>query len=176
MRHPELSEGSPYFPEAAQTLVEAAIAMGSNLPSRFGTPADNLREAIHRLADLGTVTAVSSFRTTVPVGYVEQPDFINAAALLETNLGPLELLRALLTIEQAMGRDRSAAVPHKGPRLSDLDLLLYGSLILADPELTLPHPAMHERRFVLEPLAEIAPNWVHPVTGVTARSYLEKLC
>ena len=140
----------------------AAIALGSNLPSRFGTPADTLREALRRLGDLGTVTATSSFRTTTPVGYIDQPDFVNAAALLQTGLGPLELLRALLALERAMGRDRAADVPAKGPRVIDLDLLLYANLILTDPELILPHPAMHQRRFVLEPLAEIAPQWVHP--------------
>jgi 2-amino-4-hydroxy-6-hydroxymethyldihydropteridine diphosphokinase len=139
----------------------AAIALGSNLPSHFRDPAANLREAIHRLNDLGEVKAVSSFHTTAPVGYLNQPDFVNAAALLETTLSPLDLLHALLAIEQAMGRDRASSPP-KGPRLIDLDLLLYGDLVLADPELTLPHPAMHERKFVLEPLTEIAPQMQHP--------------
>ena len=146
---------------------QAAVALGSNLPSRFGSPADNIHEALHRLADLGTVTAISGFHTTAPVGYESQPDFVNAAALLQTELGPLELLRGLLAIEQAMGRDRGSAIPAKGPRVIDLDLLLYSDLTLADPELTLPHPAMHERRFVLEPLAEIAADWLHPVSGKT---------
>ena len=151
----------------------AALALGSNLPSRFGAPADNLREAIRRLGDLGEVKAVSSFRTTQPVGYLDQPDFVNAAALLETPLGPLELLRELLALEHAMGRDRTAAAPAKGPRIIDLDLLLYADLVLADPELILPHPAMHQRRFVLEPLAEIAPGWVHPVSRLTVRELME---
>jgi 2-amino-4-hydroxy-6-hydroxymethyldihydropteridine diphosphokinase len=143
----------------------AAIALGSNLPSRFGTLADNLREALHRLADLGHVTAVSTFHATDPVGYLDQPQFLNAAALLETHLSPLDLLRALLTIEHTMGRDRASAPP-KGPRIIDLDLLLYtgaaGPIILHDPDLTLPHPAMHQRRFVLAPLAEIVPTLQHP--------------
>ncbi len=143
----------------------AAIALGSNLSSRFGEPAANLREALHRLEDLGRVTAVSSFHLTDPVGYTQQPRFLNAAALLETESPPLDLLRGLLAIEQAMGRDRMTA-RSKGPRIIDLDLLLYGgnggSLVLNDPDLILPHPAMEERRFVLAPLAEIAPTMQHP--------------
>ena len=146
----------------------AAIALGSNLPSPWGDPSANLREALHRLGGLGQVTAVASFSVTEPVGLREQPRFTNSAALLETSLGPLPLMRALLAIEHGMGRVRAADQPPKGPRLIDLDLLLYAdeagnSLILNDPDLILPHPALHERRFVLEPLAEIAPAMTHPV-------------
>jgi 2-amino-4-hydroxy-6-hydroxymethyldihydropteridine diphosphokinase len=157
----------------------AAIALGSNLPSRFGSPAANLREALRRLADLGHVTAVSSFHETDPVGYADQPRFLNAAALLETALSPLDLLRRLLAIEQAMGRIRAADTPPKGPRIIDLDLLLYqtaeGSLILNDPDLTLPHPALHQRRFVLAPLAEIAPNMQHPIEHRSIGELLQQL-
>jgi 2-amino-4-hydroxy-6-hydroxymethyldihydropteridine diphosphokinase len=144
----------------------AAIALGSNLPSPFGSPADNLREALRRMTSLGRVKAVSSFHSTAPVGYLDQPQFVNAAALLETTLSPLDLLHGLLAIEQAMGRDRKSSPP-KGPRIIDLDLLLYGDLILATPELTLPHPAMHKRAFVLAPLAEIAPTITHPLLHKT---------
>ena len=150
--------------------MRAAIALGSNLPSRFGDPAANLREALHRFTDFGQVIAVSAFVETDPVGYIGQPRFMNAASLLETVLAPLELLHALLALEQAMGRIRAGDTPPKGPRTIDLDLLLYEgpqgqSLTLQDPGLSLPHPEMHHRRFVLEPLAEIAPAMRHPVLG-----------
>jgi 2-amino-4-hydroxy-6-hydroxymethyldihydropteridine diphosphokinase len=139
----------------------AAIALGSNLSSAFGGREENLREALRRLRTQGDVKAVSSFYDTEPVGYTEQPRFLNAAALVETELLPLELLRGLLEIERQMGRDRASA-PAKGPRVIDLDLLIYGDVVMKTAELTLPHPALHERAFVLEPLAEIAPAMVHP--------------
>jgi 2-amino-4-hydroxy-6-hydroxymethyldihydropteridine diphosphokinase len=157
----------------------AAIALGSNLPSPFGSPADNLREALRRLEAFGQVKAVSSFYVTEPVGYTDQPEFTNAAALLETGLAPLDLLHALLATEHAMGRDRSTDVPAKGPRVLDLDLLLYeseeGSLVMNDPQLILPHPAMHERAFVLAPLAEIAPEMLHPVRSCKIQQLLHAL-
>ena len=156
----------------------AAIALGSNLHSRFGSPTANLLEALRRMEDLGHVTAVSRFHETEPVGFTNQPRFLNAAALLETEVSPLDLLRGLLAIEHSMGRDRASAPP-KGPRVIDLDLLLYksddGDLILDDPALTLPHPSMHERRFVLEPLSEIAPNWEHPTLHRTIQQLVKTL-
>jgi 2-amino-4-hydroxy-6-hydroxymethyldihydropteridine diphosphokinase len=156
----------------------AAIALGSNLDSGLdsarGDRSANLRSAIGHLAALGKVLAVSSFYDTAPVGYLDQPRFLNAAALLETALPPLELLDSLLSIERSMGRDRSASVP-KGPRVIDLDLLLFGSEVMETTTLTLPHPAMRERRFVLEPLAEIAPTILDPVTGLTIAELLAKL-
>lgn len=152
----------------------AAIALGSNLESRFGDRAANLREAVERVKRLGAVRAVSSFYDTDPVGYREQPRFLNGALVLETELGPLELLRGLLRVEKAMGRDRVGAVA-KGPRVIDLDLLLYGDAVMATAELVLPHPAIQERRFVLEPLAEIARGMVHPVLGLTVGEMLSRV-
>jgi len=152
----------------------AAIALGSNLASPAGDCAANLHEAVKRVGGLGQVRAVSSFYSTAPVGFIDQPDFLNAALLLETELEPLDLMRALLAIERAMGRDRATAVV-KGPRILDLDLLLMDDVVLATPELTLPHPAMAERRFVLEPLAEIGPAMVDPLSGHTVAQMLATL-
>jgi 2-amino-4-hydroxy-6-hydroxymethyldihydropteridine diphosphokinase len=153
----------------------AAIALGSNLSSNWGDPAANIGEAVRRVRELGNVRAVSSLRVTAPVGYTSQPDFTNAALLLETELEPLDLMRSLLAIERAMGRDRSSAIPPKGPRIIDLDLLLVNDIVLHTPELTLPHPALAERRFVLEPLAEIAPKIVEPVSGENIAGLLAAL-
>ena len=157
----------------------AAIALGSNLDSDFGDRQANLEEAVRLIGELGEVTGVSSFYDTEPVGYLEQPKFLNGAILVATDLEPTALLRELLTVERAMGRDRARAVV-KGPRVIDLDLLLYadrewGDVVMETEELTLPHPGMQERRFVLEPLKEIAPEWVHPVLGLTVGELLERV-
>jgi 2-amino-4-hydroxy-6-hydroxymethyldihydropteridine diphosphokinase len=148
--------------------------MGSNLASPWGDREANLREAIARVEKLGTVRGVSRFHDTEPVGIADQPNFLNGALLLETELEPLELMRALLGIERGMGRDRSS-VPSKGPRTIDLDLLLMGDEVMESDELTLPHPAMAVRRFVLEPLVEIAGEMVDPVSGRTVREMLAEL-
>jgi 2-amino-4-hydroxy-6-hydroxymethyldihydropteridine diphosphokinase len=152
----------------------AAIALGSNLDSANGGREDNLREAVARIGSLGRVLAVSSFYDTAPVGYLDQPRFLNGALLLETSLEPLELMTALLKIERGMGRVREGVVAN-GPRVIDLDLLLYGNRIIESERLTLPHPAMHERAFVLEPLAEIAGEMVHPVLRLSVRELLKEL-
>jgi 2-amino-4-hydroxy-6-hydroxymethyldihydropteridine diphosphokinase len=177
----------------------AAIALGSNLGSSFGDREANLGEAIRLIRSLGEVTAVSSFYDTEPVGFLAQPRFLNGALLLETDLEPLALLRELLAVERAMGRDRVGDVA-KGPRVIDLDLLLYSRrdeiksgevrrdgateggvdqdrdyAVMETEELVLPHREMQARRFVLEPLAEIAPGMVHPVFGLTVRELLTRL-
>jgi 2-amino-4-hydroxy-6-hydroxymethyldihydropteridine diphosphokinase len=163
-------------PAPSAAVNQVAIALGSNLSSQFGDPTANLHEALRRIADLDatTVIKVSGFHTTDPVGYLDQPRFVNAVALLETTLPATELLRGLLAIEHAMGRDR-AIVPSKGPRIIDLDLLLYADSVMTTPELTLPHPAMHERNFVLAPLAEIAPAMQHPVLHRSISELLAEL-
>jgi 2-amino-4-hydroxy-6-hydroxymethyldihydropteridine diphosphokinase len=152
----------------------AAIALGSNLNSEFGDRETNLGEAVRRIGTLGEVRATSAFYDTEPVGLLEQPRFLNGALVLKTELAPVTLMRQLLGIERAMGREREEAVT-KGPRVIDLDLLLYGGLVVTSEELTLPHPEMQVREFVLRPLAEIAPDWVHPVLGVTVREMLQRL-
>ena len=136
----------------------AYLSLGSNQGDR----AANLHTAIGALQALGHVLAVSSFYETEPVEYTQQPWFVNCAVALETDLMPKQLLSAVLRIERQMGRRRSASVP-KGPRLIDIDIVLFGKTVIDTPELQIPHPAMHERRFVLEPLAEIAPDVQHPV-------------
>jgi 2-amino-4-hydroxy-6-hydroxymethyldihydropteridine diphosphokinase len=109
---------------------------------------------------------VSTFRETEPVGLLEQPDFLNAAAAVDTSLAPRELLDALLAVERELGRERTG--PRFGPRTIDLDLLLYGDRVVDEPGLTVPHPRLHERRFALEPLAELDPTLEVPGRGPVA--------
>lgn len=136
----------------------AFVALGANLGDRLGT----MREAVRRLGELGEVTDVSAVYETEPVGYAEQPPFLNAVTRLITPLGPEPLVRALLGIEADLGRVRTFP---NAPRRLDLDLLFYGDVVVATPDLTLPHPRLHERAFVLVPLAEFAPDFEHPVLG-----------
>lgn len=136
----------------------AYVGLGANVGNRR----ENLDHAVELLAaEPGVrVLAVSSVRETDPVGYEDQPHFLNAACAVETELGPRELLERLLAIERALGRERTG--PRFGPRTIDLDLLLYGNETLDEPGLTVPHPRLAERLFVLEPLHELAPDLVLP--------------
>ena len=145
------------------------LSLGSNLGDRE----TYLREAISQLRDLGVIKQVSGFYETQPVEVErEQPWFLNCALAMETDLMPLEFLSRMLAVERSMGRIRTEP---KGPRTIDIDILLFGNDVLDTPELTVPHPAMHQRRFVLEPMAEIAPAIVHPVLKRTVRELLHSL-
>jgi 2-amino-4-hydroxy-6-hydroxymethyldihydropteridine diphosphokinase len=131
-----------------------------------------LEEAISRLAKLGKVVSISSFYETEPVEVLSQPWFLNCVVALETEKMPKQLLSAVLQIEQEMGRRRDLK---KGARTLDIDILLFGSSVIETKDLTVPHPALHERRFVLEPLAEIAPEQRHPVFKRTIRELRDAL-
>jgi 2-amino-4-hydroxy-6-hydroxymethyldihydropteridine diphosphokinase len=143
-------------------VAKAFVGIGSNL----GEPERQIAAALDllRADDAIDVVAVSSLRETEPVGYRDQPNFLNGAAALETELSPRELLDRLLAIEQQLGRRRGEG-PRFGPRLIDLDLLLYDDKVLDEPGLTVPHPRLAERRFALEPLAELDPSLEIPGHG-----------
>jgi 2-amino-4-hydroxy-6-hydroxymethyldihydropteridine diphosphokinase len=143
-------------------MTRAFVGLGSNLGDREGT----LRASIGRLRHLPEteVIRVSKLRNTEPVGYLEQPRFLNGVVELETRLSARGLLDALLELERGLGRDRAASPP-QGPRTLDLDLLLFGEEQISEPGLEVPHPRLHERRFVLEPLAELDPALEVPGKG-----------
>ena len=145
--------------------VRAYVGLGSNLGDREGLIAD----AISALGSQPAIEViqVSSLRETEPWGPVEQPRFLNGAVAVETDLPPRELLEALLDVERRLGRARDDE-ERWGPRTIDLDLLLYGNLVLDEPGLDVPHPRLHERRFALEPLAELAPDALVPGRGTAA--------
>jgi len=138
----------------------AFVGIGSNLGDREG----NLRRAVELLSaeDGIDIVSVSEIRETDPVGPVEQAPFLNGAVRIETDLAPRELLQRLLGVEQRLGRVRGK---RWGPRTIDLDLLLYGDDVVDEPGLTVPHPRLHERRFALEPLSDLAPGLEIPESG-----------
>lgn len=138
----------------------AYLSLGSNLGDR----AANLRQACDRLSRVGNILAASSAYETEPLELRQQPWFVNAVVALQTELSPKELLHEVLSIEKSMGRERTQP---KGPRNIDIDILLYDDCSMHAPGLTIPHPAIAARMFVLAPLAEVAPNLSHPVLGST---------
>ena len=146
----------------------AYLSLGSNIGDRE----NHLRDAISGLAQPGRVIAVSSFYETEPVEFADQAWFLNCAVKLEASRTPAQLLAEILDIEQQLGRQR---IQKKGPRTIDIDILLFGDIIVDTRELTIPHPAMAARRFVLEPLAEIAPEAQHPILRKNVRELLEQL-
>jgi len=149
-------------------MAEVFIGLGANL----GDPAHNLRAAVSRLRDVVEVLAVSSLYRTEPVGLRDQPDFLNAVLLGSTTSTPRELIEALAGIEKELGRVRGTPL---GPRTLDLDLLLYGEVVVQEGDIQVPHARMAARRFVLAPLAEIAPHVRHPVLRLTAAQMLSRL-
>jgi 2-amino-4-hydroxy-6-hydroxymethyldihydropteridine diphosphokinase len=153
-------------------VTKAYIGLGSNLGERE----THVRRAVEQLAKLPRtkLERVSSLYDTDPVGEVEQPRFLNAVACVETELTAGELLWNLLLVEQRLGRVR-AKVKKWGPRTIDLDLIFYGDLVVDEPGLAVPHPEAHHRAFVLAPMAELEPGFVHPVLGETVAAILSRL-
>lgn len=149
-------------------MAKTYISVGSNIGDRL----ENCRKAVSAVADLAKVTAVSSVYETEPVGPKDQPDFINCAVEIETDLPPRKLLAELLSIEDALGRVRKERWRE---RAVDLDIIFYGNLVMHSDDLTIPHPRAHLRRFVLEPVSEINPGFVHPVLGASVSEILQEM-
>lgn len=149
-------------------MSRAWLGLGSNL----GDKRAHIRQALELLTEQGSLVAVSSLYKTEPVGFKEQDWFLNCAAEFETELPPRQLLEVLKAIEQQLGRERRI---RNGPRTIDLDILLYEDLVIREEGLEVPHPRMHERRFVLTPLSEIAQDLAHPTLGKRIQELADKV-
>lgn len=149
-------------------MAKVLLGLGSNV----GKPVDNLSKAIGKLSETASILQVSSLYRSEPVGYANQDWFLNCALVAETSLQPQALLERILEIETLLGRVRTI---RNGPRTIDIDILLYDGLQLEGPPLTVPHPRMHERAFVLRPAAEIAPAWQHPLLRLSIKTLSEIL-
>lgn len=153
-------------------MAEVYVSLGTNL----GDKDNNLRTAVRLMQErIGKVISLSSFYETAPWGFQSEHSFLNAAACIETRLSPEQLLLVTQQIERELGRTQKSSGNVYKDRLIDIDLLMYDNLQIHSDQLVLPHPLMTGRRFVLEPLAEIAPETIHPVTGKTIRELLELL-
>ena len=153
-------------------MAEVYVSLGTNL----GDKDNNLRTAVRLMQErIGKVISLSSFYETAPWGFQSEHSFLNAAACIETRLSPEQLLLVTQQIERELGRTQKSSGNVYKDRLIDIELLMYDNLQIHADQLVLPHPLMTERRFVLEPLAEIAPETIHPVTGKTIRELLELL-
>jgi len=146
----------------------AFISIGSNLGDKIG----NCKTAIEEIAAFAKIVKVSSLYETDPVDYEEQPNFINCAAEIRTDFSPHKLLTNLNLIEEKLGRVRTEKW---GPRTIDLDIIFYDNQVIKDDNLIIPHPRAHLRRFVLEPICEIAPEFIHPLLKITVTELLNKL-
>lgn len=144
-----------------------ALGLGSNLGERT----ENVRKALALLGRAGRLSKVSSLYEAAPLGVTDQQGFLNAVALLETALAPRALLAEVKAIEEELGR---VPGPRWGPRVIDLDIISYDNLFLSEEGLKIPHPEMERRRFVLEPLAEILPHWIHPVSQKSVEVLLKE--
>lgn len=159
-------------------MAKVYVGLGTNL----GDKEQNLRDAVQKIEEqIGKVVSLSAFYVTAPWGFVSENSFLNAAACVETDLPPLDVLQETQLIERELGRTKKSVNGMYSDRLIDIDLLLYEDLVLSvtspsGAELNLPHPLMTERDFVMKPLAEIAPDLVHPVLGKTMRELISSSC
>lgn len=159
-------------------MAKVYVGLGTNL----GDKEQNLRDAVQKIEEqIGKVVSLSAFYVTAPWGFTSENSFLNAAACVETELSPLDVLQKTQTIERELGRMKKSINGAYSDRLIDIDLLMYEDLVLSvtsptGAELNLPHPLMTERDFVMKPLAEIAPELVHPVLGKTMRELISSSC